>query len=37
LQCTGKNGIADTLKPVEPIRHYIVFLLIRRFLKIRLS
>jgi hypothetical protein len=35
LQCAGKNGIADTLKQVEPIRHDIVFLLIRRFLKIR--
>jgi hypothetical protein len=35
LQRAGKNGIADTLKHVEPIRHGIVFLHMRRFLKIR--
>jgi hypothetical protein len=35
LQRAGENGIADTLKHVEPIRHYIVFLHIRRFLTIR--
>jgi hypothetical protein len=35
LQRTGKNGIADTLEQVELIRHGIVFLHIKRFLKIR--
>lgn len=35
LQSAGKNGIADTLKYVEPIRHGIVFLHMRCFLKIR--
>jgi hypothetical protein len=35
LQRAGKNGITDTLKHVEPIRHGIVFLHLNRFLKIR--
>jgi hypothetical protein len=35
LQRAGKNGITDTLKHVEPVWHDIVFLHIRRFLKIR--
>jgi hypothetical protein len=34
-QRAGKNGIADALKQVEPIRHGLVFVLKRRFLKIR--
>ena len=33
LQRAGKNGIADPLKQVEPMRHDIVFLHKRRFLK----
>lgn len=32
-ECAGKNGIADTLKQVEPMLHDIVFLHKRRFLK----
>jgi hypothetical protein len=34
LQRAGKNGIADTLEQVEPIRHGSVFLHTERFLKI---
>jgi hypothetical protein len=33
LQRTGEDGIADTLKQVEPSRHRMVFLHKRRFLK----
>jgi hypothetical protein len=32
LQCAGKNGIADTLKQVESIRHDMVFRHKRHFL-----
>ena len=35
LKRAGKNGIADTLKQVEPMGHGIEFLRKRRFLKIR--
>ena len=35
LQRAGKNGIADTLEQIELIWHGIVFLHIKRFLKIR--